>query len=279
MATRTAGRRKRARKPAGPRSRDRHWLYQESVQSPEVHFPFFERVYRMRNKDRRPLSLKEDFCGTALLAAQWVNGHRERTAIGVDLHAPTLKWGRVHNINTLPPHAQSRVVLRRANVLRTVKPRVDIVVALNFSYFIFRTRPALLEYFQAARRSLTPGGVFIIDMFGGWDAQRPSTERTRHPGFTYEWELARFDPVASFGQYYINFEFHNGGGIRHAFSYAWRLWTIPEIRELLEEAGFTDIDLYWEGFDMRTGFGNSVFRRVDKAKNSQGWIAFFVASP
>jgi SAM-dependent methyltransferase len=277
MATRSAGRRTRARKPAGPQSRDRHWLYQESVQSPEVHFGFFERAYQARN-GRRPLSLREDFCGTALLAAQWVNGRRDRTAIGIDLHAPTLKWGRRHNIDTLPEHARSRIVLRRANVLNVAKPRVDITVALNFSYYIFRTRPALRAYFEAARRSLAPGGVFIVDMFGGWDAQRPSVERTRHRGFSYLWELSHFDPVANFGQYYISFEFRDGGGIRRAFSYSWRLWTIPEIRELLVEAGFNDIDLYWEGFDMRTGYGNSVFRRVHKAKNSQGWIAFFVAS-
>jgi hypothetical protein len=56
------------------------------------------------------------------------------------------------------------------------------------------------------------------------------------------------------------------------------MWSLPEIREILLEAGFKDLDLYWEGFDTRTGLGNSSFRRVEKAKNSQGWIAFFVAS-
>ena len=53
--------------PKGPRSRERHWLYQEAVQSPDVHFGFFDRAYRERN-GRLPLSLKEDFCGTALLS-------------------------------------------------------------------------------------------------------------------------------------------------------------------------------------------------------------------
>ena len=277
MATRTAARRARARKPSGPKSRDKHWHYQESVQSPEVHFPFFERAYRERN-GRRPLSLKEDFCGTALMAAQWVAGRKDRTAIGVDLDGPTLQWARKHNLAPLPDHARARITLRLDDVMHVVKPKVDIVVALNFSYNIFRSRAALRAYFEAARRSLTPGGVYIIDVFGGWDSQRPTIERTRYRGFTYLWQLARFDPVTNFGQFYIHYQFHDGGGIRRAFSYSWRMWSLPEIREILLEAGFKDLDLYWEGFDTRTGLGNSSFRRVEKAKNSQGWIAFFVAS-
>ncbi len=277
MVTRTTARRARARQPSSPASRDPHWLYQESVQSPEVHFGFFERAYQERN-GRRPLSLKEDFCGTALLAAQWVEGRRDRTAIGVDLDGPTLRWAHKHNLAPLSDHARARITLRRDNVMHIVKPKVDIVVALNFSYYSFRTRPALRSYFQAVRRSLTPGGVFIIDMFGGWDSQRPMVERTRYRGFTYLWELSRFDPVANFAQFYIHFKFHDGGGIRRAFSYAWRTWTIPEIREILLEAGFTNLDLYWESFDKRTGVGNSVFRKVAKAHSSPGWIAFFVAS-
>jgi SAM-dependent methyltransferase len=277
MATRTAGRRARVRKSSGPKSRDPHWLYQESVQSPEIHFGFFERAYRERN-GRRPLSLKEDFCGTALLAAQWVDGRADRTAIGVDLDAPTLAWGRQHNLAPLSDGARGRIALRRDNVLHVVKPKVDIVVALNFSYCIFRTREALRAYFEAARRSLSPGGLFIIDMFGGWEAQKPMVERTRHRGFTYLWELKHYDPVANFGHYCIHFEFRDGGGIRNAYTYHWRLWTLPEIREILLEAGFKDIDVYWEGFDQRSGYGNSVFRKVHKARNSQGWIAFFAAS-
>ena len=273
MSTRT----RRRASQRGPRSRDPHWLYQEAVQSPEVHFPFFERAYRERT-GRRPTSLKEDFCGTALLAARWVEGKKDRTAIGVDLHEPTLRWGRKHNLAPLSDDARARITLRRDDVLHVVAPKVDIVVALNFSYNTFRTRDELRAYFEAARRSLTPHGVFIIDIFGGWEAQKPMVERSRYAGFTYLWECKSFDPVNNYGRYCIHFEFHDGGGIRNAFTYPWRLWSIPEIRELLLEAGFRRLDLYWEGFDKRTGLGNSVFRKIQKARNSQGWIAFFAAS-
>ncbi len=284
MATRTDRRRRRSsprreknKTPRGPRSRERHWLYQESVQSPDIHFGFFDRVYRARN-GRLPRVLKEDFCGTALLASEWVEHRKDNAAIGVDLDTETLQWGRRNNVERLDEDQRKRIVLRRDNVLRVTRPKVDLVVALNFSYFIFHTREALLEYFVAAKRSLGPGGVFIGDIFGGWEAQKPMTERTRYAGFTYVWDQSAFDPVANHGEYNIHFEFHDGGGIRRAFTYHWRLWSMPEIRELLAEAGFGHVEFYWEDIDRRTGFGNSRFRRVERAKNSEGWIAFFVAS-
>jgi len=283
MATRKDGTRRAARrrtgkaKPRGPRFRDRHWLYQEAVQSPEVHFGFFDRVYRDRN-GRAPRVLKEDFCGTALLAREWVLLREDNVAIGVDLDAPTLRWGRERNLNTLEPDERRRVILKRANVLDVTTPKVEMVVALNFSYNIFHTREELREYFEAARRSLRPGGVFIGDIFGGWEAQKPMEERTRYAGFTYVWDQSKFDPLANNGLYRIHFEFHDGGGIRNAFRYDWRLWSIPELRELLYEAGFKDVDIYFEEIDRSTGFGNSRFRRMTTAANSEGWIAYFVAS-
>jgi SAM-dependent methyltransferase len=261
----------------GPKSRDRHWLYQESVQSPDIHFGFFDRVYRQQN-GVPPASLKEDFCGTALLAAEWVERRRTNTALGVDLDAGTLAWGREHNIARLRPDQRSRVTLRRANVLQVTRPKADLIVALNFSYFIFRTRPELREYFRAARKSLAPGGLFIGDIFGGWESEKPLTERTRYSGFTYLWQLDRYDPVANFARFHIHFKFNDRGGIRRAFTYDWRLWTIPEIREVLHEAGFRHVDIYWEGIDTRSGYGNSVFRKARTAQNAPGWIAFFVAS-
>ncbi|HKW15440.1 MAG TPA: class I SAM-dependent methyltransferase [Candidatus Krumholzibacteria bacterium] len=261
----------------GPKSRDRHWLYQEAVQSPDVHFGFFDRVYRQRN-GIAPASLKEDFCGTALLASEWVERRRTNTALGVDLDAPTLAWGRKHNLSRLSDEQRSRVTLLRENVLDVTRPRVDLIVALNFSYFIFRTRDELRAYFEAARASLAPGGLFIGDVFGGWESQKPLTERTRYSGFTYLWQLDHYDPVENFARFHIHFKFNDRGGIRRAFTYNWRLWTLPEIREILLEAGFRHAEIYWEGIDRRSGFGNSIFRKVEQAENAPGWIAFFVAS-
>ena len=47
---------------------DKHDLYQRSVQDPEIEIAFLQRVYR-KTFGRTPLSLREDFCGTALFCA------------------------------------------------------------------------------------------------------------------------------------------------------------------------------------------------------------------
>ena len=49
---------------------DKHWLYQHSVQNPEYEIQFMRRVYR-KTRGRLPMRLREDFCGTAILACEW----------------------------------------------------------------------------------------------------------------------------------------------------------------------------------------------------------------
>ena len=71
---------------------DRHALYERSVQDPDGDVKFFARTYRkIRGHD--PVSLREDFCGTAALCAAWARSSPERTALGVDLSQETMNWG------------------------------------------------------------------------------------------------------------------------------------------------------------------------------------------
>src|SRR5688572_30247201 len=79
---------------------DKHELYQLSVQDPEIEIAFISRVYK-KTFGKLPLRLREDFCGTALFAAEWVRGNDSRTAIGIDLDQPTLDWGIEHNLASL----------------------------------------------------------------------------------------------------------------------------------------------------------------------------------
>ncbi len=273
-------RRRKARKAhqRGPETTDRHRLYELSVQSPEEHIRWFDQFFEER-RGRLPRSLKEDFCGTALLSATWVRTRPDNVAIGVDLDLETLDWAREHNVAPLEPAQQERLTLLHRNVLEVREPAVDIVAALNFSYFEFKTRDDLRAYFENARRSLGPEGVFVCDIFGGWEAYMEETDRTRYKGFTYVWEQTRFDPVSNFTEFRIHFKFHGGGGIRDAFVYRWRLWSLPEVRELLAEAGFRRVDIYWEGIDEETGEGSGEYSLVTEAETAPGWIAFLVATP
>jgi len=257
------------------RTADRHILYQESVQSPDVDARFLSRRYRALTG--KPLRLfREDFCGTAVLSSEFVKRHRDNRAIGVDLHGPTLAWGREHNLAKLTEEQRRRVTLVRGNVLSVRRPKVQLIAALNFSYWVFKTRRELLAYFKNARRSLVKGGVFLVDLYGGPEAQTELVERTRMRRFTYVWDQARFDPMSFHTLCKIHFEFPDGSRMRDAFIYDWRLWTLPELRELFEEAGFRDVQVLWEGTDPKTDRGNGVFRRILHADADPAYIAYVV---
>ena len=64
--------------------------------------------------------------------------------------------------------------------------------------------------------------------------------------------------------------------MRNAFVYDWRLWTMPELRELMAEAGFIDVHVLWEGTQAATRSGNGVFRRKEKGDADSAWIVYVV---
>jgi SAM-dependent methyltransferase len=255
---------------------DRHELYQLAVQSPERDARFLSRY--VRKVTGKPLRrLREDFCGTALLSCWFVKLHRDNHAVGVDLHWQTLAWGRIHNVRRLLDRDQQRrLLLRRADVRSVRRPRVQAVAALNFSYSVFDTRADLRRWFRACHAALEPGGLLFVDAWGGPDVQAHATDRTRLHGFDYLWEQRAFDPISHRIECAIHFEFRDGTALRDAFVYDWRLWTMPELRETMAEAGFTDVHVLWEGTDARTGRGNGVFRRKAVGDADAAWIVYVV---
>lgn len=256
---------------------DRHDLYQKSVQSSEADLAFYERVFTAEY-GRSPRTLREDFCGTAMVCAAWAESREDRTAIGIDLDESVLAWGTTHNLDPLAPAVRRRVRLVSQDV-RTVKtPPADLVTAGNFSFCTFRDREGLLAYFRSARRGLGREGMLVMDVLGGYECyQENRLEKRKKRGFVYEWEQTRFDPIEHRGKFAIHFSFPDGSRIDRAFTYDWRLWTLPEIRELLGEAGFSRSDVYWESYDRKTGKGNGVFRKRTHAPAEAVWIGVIVA--
>jgi hypothetical protein len=120
------------------------------VQHAEHDLDALEHIYKLRNR-RAPLLLREDFCGTAASACEFVQRGERRRAWGVDLHRATLEWARRHR---LPPlgDAARRVTLICDDVRHVTRPRVDMVLGLNFSYWVFKTRAEVRGYFRAVRR-------------------------------------------------------------------------------------------------------------------------------
>ena len=255
---------------------DKHKLYEGAVQAPDAEVEFVSSTFRkLKGRDAR--TLREDFCGTALSACEWVRTHDQNRAVGLDLHAPTLAWGTKHNVSRLTPEQQSRLRLLRRDVREPGVARgSDVVLAMNFSYWIFKTREGLREYFAAVHKSLGKDGVFFLDHYSGYEAQQVQEEKRRCKGYTYIWDQASFNPITADYTCHIHFAFKRGPRMKRAFTYQWRLWTLPEVRELLEEVGFRNVTVYWEGDDGR-GAGNGVFRPRKVAEPEAASIAYVSA--
>jgi SAM-dependent methyltransferase len=254
---------------------DIHELYEQSVQAVDLEAEFLKDTYRaLRGRDA--LSLREDFCGTASLACEWVRTGPRRRSLGVDFDADVLEWGRRNRVSRLPETARARIKLIHDDVRSVSTEPVDIVGAFNFSYFCFKTRDEMRDYFARVREALNPAGLFFLDAFGGPEASDLTKEKTKIDGFTYIWEQAVFEPVTSRILCHIHFKFPDGSKIKRAFTYDWRLWTLPELRELLAEAGFSKVRVYWEGDD-GDGGGDGVFTEHATGDADLAWIAYLVA--
>ncbi len=261
--------------PSMAETADRHKLYEQSVQSVETEVEFIEGTFTKLRK-RKPKLLREDFCGTAAAACEWVRVNSKHSAIGVDLDADVLNWGKENNVSKLKVPAQKRLKLIEDNVLTVSTDLADILVAFNFSYWVFKTRDVMRTYFKAAYKGLKDDGVFFLDSFGGSEAFEETKEKTKIDGFTYVWDQASYDPVSGDYVCHIHFRFPDGSKLKRAFSYEWRLWTLPEIRELLREAGFRKSTVYWEGSD-EDGDGDGEFEPVTRGDADPAWIAYVVA--
>lgn len=259
------------------RTADKHELYQLAVQAPEDDIAFLERAFR-RWRKRTPYHFREDFCGTALLSATWADKSADHTAEGVDLDAAPLAWGRAHNLRTRGA-ASARVHLHQDDVRVRGRRPADLRVAQNFSYFVFKERAELLAYFRSACRDLAPDGIFALDHYGGLEATEELVEKRRVDGFTYVWEQALYLPGTGEYTCHIGFQFPDGSRLRRAFTYQWRYWHLTELVDLLREAGFREVKLYFEQSD-DADEGNGEFQFDPEGRtcrNCAGIVTYLLA--
>lgn len=271
------GAKRRAKKIYTARTADRHALYEKSVQNADFEVDLVTDVFK-RRVGRRPYTLREDFCGTALLCGEWVSSDAKRRATGVDIDRSVLAWGKKHNIAPLGEDAVRRVTLLQKDVRSVSRTKFDVVVAFNYSYFCFKDRSTLRGYFETAKKNLKPDGLFFIDLFGGYESVQVLEETRRYNGFRYVWHQAAYNPITGDFKAHIHFRFPDGTALEKAFTYDWRMWTIPELRELLAEAGFEDIECLWEGED-EDGEGNGEFKPRKRADHDPAYNAYLVSRP
>ncbi|KAM1255700.1 hypothetical protein ACFX1Q_029946 [Malus domestica] len=313
-------------------------LYQQSVQSPKGDISYLQKFFLMYVGGRLPLHLQEDFCGTALLSAEWLRTDPRRTAVGLDLDPEALNWCLENNINKVGSDGYSRISLFHGNVLQPLEaklikseaeeqmrnislgengdglesdglestlqessssshdekylsnhplPARDIVCAFNYSCCCLHQRAELVLYLKHALAVLSKkGGIFVMDLYGGTSSECKLRLQRRFVNFTYVWEQAEFDIIERKTR--ISLHFHlkkQQKKIRHAFSYSWRLWSLPEIKDCMEEAGFKSVH-FWlrkmqdSGEIRRTeGFGVGRDIKYEEVKHFQqhdSWNAYIV---
>lgn len=254
---------------------DKYELYSKSVQSPETDVEFLRDTYKSI-RGVLPKTLCEDFCGTFMISCEWVKLHKNFKAIGIDLDLEPIAYGKSKYLSKLKPEQQSRLQLIQSDVMNSELPKTDIVLAANFSYFVFRDRARMREYFSHVRERVNDTGIFVMDCFGGSHCFDSNEENTKHKDFTYYWEQLDFDPVSNRASFAIHFKPKGKKKFERVFTYDWRMWTIPELREILEEAGFSKTTVYWEG-TKKDGTGNGIFKPAVVGESCQSWIAYIVA--
>jgi hypothetical protein len=255
---------------------DRHELYELSVQEPEAEVDLIDQVWKEK-RNRCARHIREDFCGTAVVSMEWVKRRRDNTAIGVDLDPEVLGWAQKKIPERLTDSQTERLTLIEGDVRTTKTDPVDSVLAMNFSYYLFLTRDDLLRYFRIAYDAITDDGMMLLDAYGGSDAFLEIEEDRHLDGLTYVWEQATYNPIDGRAINHIHFKFPDGTKMTKAFSYEWRLWTLPEIQEVLKEAGFREVTIYWEGTDEETEEGNGEWAAATVGEACPGWVAYLAA--
>jgi len=255
---------------------DPHDLYQEAVQGVEFELDFVSDTFQAL-RGRKPRSIREDFCGTALSACEWVTRGPNNRAVGVDVDPDVLAWGYEHNVAPLTAAQKKRIELLPEDVLGVDAGTFDVIQAFNFSYWFFQERATMKQYFQRIHDALEDDGVAFFDAFGGFEAHRCQKEKTELAGFTYIWEQAAYNPLSAEMVCFIHFRFPDGSRLDRAFSYNWRLWGAKELREILAEVGFARTRLYVQAFDEDTDEPIDRFDETEEIPDYASWIGYLVA--
>lgn len=248
---------------------DRFDCYELCVQSPR-HITTFLR--NLHGND--PRTLAEDFCGTAAVSRRWIADARrarlDASAIAIDLDPATLAKARA--LAARESVADAITLLEQDAVPAggglSVRPTsssslpADIIFVGNFSLGYIHDRPTLLRYLRhcksrldAANHGFGSGGhgAFVCDLYGGAGAFRLGGLNRKHPGrgretIHYAWKHESADPLTGLVTNSISFRIEEDGEITAelplAFTYHWRLWSIPELKDAFAEAGFLRVDLY-----------------------------------
>ena len=62
-----------------------------------------------------------------------------------------------------------------------------------------------------------------------------------------------------------------------AFTYDWRLWGTPELRDIMLDVGFKRVDVYLEGWDEESEDTDGIMRKRSTYEHMLSWVSYMVA--
>ncbi len=257
-------------------------LYEASVIDPKNDLRTLERFYGGVFR-KKPHFYREDFCGTFIHSVEWVKKSPRHRAWALDIDPKPLHYGLKTHLPKLNPEQRRRLKVLKRDVLKGIDTKVDLVSAVNFSYWCFKKRSLMKRYFESVYRNLKRKGMLVMDMMGGITLQDSSMDRHKidwgkgMPTLLYFWEQKHFDPLTQEAKFAIHYQVGKSKRkMKNVFRYDWRIWTPIELQEILEEVGFSDSQIYWEG-STRSGEGSGTYTRKEHAPTEDVWIAYLLA--
>jgi len=136
-------------------------------------------------------------------------------------------------------------------------------------------REELRRYFEVAHDRLVRDGLFYTEIYGGSEAVVTVAEERKEDGFRVIWDQEVYNPITHETLCHLHFKFRDGSRLDRAFTYDWRLWGVPEIREIMAEAGFAQSRVYWEEVD-EDGEGTGEYRATESEENQETWLVYVV---
>jgi SAM-dependent methyltransferase len=220
---------------------DRHDLYEACVQSPE------DLVGMIAGMHGGACSvLGEDFAGTAALSHLWAASGPKRRAIAIDMDEEALARHGAH--------ARVTKLVRDVHRVRVADlERCDAIFVGNFSIGYMHERRDLVRYLKRCLKRLKRGGIFVCDTYGGASTFTVGHVQREHRlpdgrRVIYTWEQREADPITGLVTNAMHFQVDRDGDVEavfaDAFVYHWRVWSIPELADAMEEAGFRSFDVY-----------------------------------
>jgi hypothetical protein len=195
-----------------------------------------------------------------------VTDAEDRRALAMDLdHEVVTKAAALSML--LNPQEQERIEIVRGDCLgvqnapesRNDASAADVIFVGNFSIGYIFERGALVQYLAACKQRLDRGnggfggGVFCCDLYGGASAFKLGGIERRHPSrgreiIRYAWQHELADPRTAMVTNSISFRVEVDGDIvqqlPRAFVYTWRLWSLRELADAMQEAGFVEVQIY-----------------------------------